>query len=258
MQSTQHIKRYWDDRAKERGHQKNATVKDWHLRDLETDVIKRHLKPSDNVLDIGCGNGDPTLECACVVRNIVGIDFSETMVEAAKKKLMTRRVRNAEFLCVDAHDLPYKEGEFDSVIVSRLLINLPTFASKCKVIDEAERVLKNDGLLLLLEATIQGHKSTNRIRRSFGLPNLKKHWHNAYVDEEQMTAYLQRRFTITTTHRFSMYMFLSKVFYPLLVRPKEPEFLSKANAIAATVSRKILEIENCPIGHNLLWVLKKI
>lgn len=257
MQSNQQIKRYWNTRAIERGHRKNATVKDWYLRDLETDVIKRYLKPSDNVLDIGCGNGDPTLKCATAVRYIVGVDYSEKMVEAAKRKLISRRIRNAEFFYADAHHLSYKDDEFDTVIMSRLLINLPNIASKHKVIDEVARVIKKNGLCLLLEATIQGHKSTNRIRRGFGLPNLRKHWHNTYVDEEEMTAYLSRYFTIITMHRFSMYMFLSKVFYPLLIMPKEPRFLSKANSIAATVSRKTLEIENCPIGHNLLWVLKK-
>ena len=62
------IKTYWDTKAKEKGHLKNATVRDWYFRDLEVWTTSKYLKSSHDVIDIGCGNGGPTLQYAYYVK----------------------------------------------------------------------------------------------------------------------------------------------------------------------------------------------
>ena len=251
------IKKYWDTQAEKEGHLKNATIKDWYLRDLEVEAVKRYFKKTDLVLDVGCGNGDPTLQYSHFVKKIIGTDYSEKMIEKAREKAKKMKIINVEFLYADARSLPFLDGTFDKVIISRVLINLPDVVSKEKIIREAARVLKKGGLCILLEATLQGHKNTNKIRRKFGLNDLKKHWHNAYVDEETMSEFIQKFFNIVSTYRFSTYMFISKLLYPLIIVPREPKFLSKFNKVAAEISKTIPEIGNCDIGHNLMWVLEK-
>jgi len=251
------IKKYWDKQARKRGHLKNATVRDWYLRDLEVETTQKYLKKSDTVIDIGCGNGGPTLQLSSFVKHIVGVDFSEMLIQEAIKLSNKKRVKNIEFLCANALSLPFQNESFDKAIMSRVLINIPSQRLKNKAIREAIRILKKNGTFILLESTLQGHRFTDGVRKKFRLERLKKHWHNVYVDEKYMNNYLKRNFTIEDTHRFSMYMFISKILHPLIVYPEEPQFLSKINKVASEISKEILEIENLPIGHNLMWVLKK-
>lgn len=257
MKKVQSIKEYWDAHAEERGHLKNATIKDWYFRDLEAWVASKYLKPSDIAIDIGCGNGIPTLQYSSSVKKIIGIDYSEKMILKCLKMMQKKHVKNSEFIHADAKKLPFENSKFDTAIMSRVLINIPGLDGKKEAVEEAVRVLKRGGLFIILEATKQGHETTNKIRRSFGLNDLKKHWHNEYIDEVFFSEFFKKYFQILNTHRFSTYMFLSKIINPLITAPREPKFLSRMNKIAAEVSKQMLEIDNLNIGHNFMWVLKK-
>lgn len=257
MTKVKSIKEYWNTRAEERGHLKNATIKDWYFRDLEVWVTSKYLEPSTLTIDIGCGNGVPTLQYSSHVKKIVGVDYSQKMIEKCLVMMKKKRIKNAEFVCADAKKLPFNNGMFDRAIMSRVLINIPGLTGKKKAVEESARILKKGGLFIILEATKQGHETTNKIRRSFGLNDLKKHWHNEYIDEIIFTEFFKKYFQIVDTHRFSTYMFLSKIINPLITAPGEPKFLSKMNKIAAEVSKQMLEIDNLNVGHNFMWVLKK-
>lgn len=106
---------------------------------------RRHLIHLFNgmVLDIGTGSG----EVLKLNRGKfgVGIDLSLAMLKEAK-----RRVENAEFVMGDAGSLPFKDGSFDTVIMSFCIRNIET---KEIVIDEVRRVLKRGGKFILLEMT---------------------------------------------------------------------------------------------------------
>jgi len=251
------IKNYWDKQAEEKGHLKNATVNDYYFRDLEVYIAKKYLSKDNLVLDVGCGNGQATLDCSCEVFKCIGVDYSEKMVEKSIGNMEKRGIKNVEFYCQDATNLKFGDGFFDVVIMSRVLINIPQLNLQTKAIDEATRVLKPNGLFLLLEPTKQGHKQTDMARKKFGLPALKKHWHNDYIDELYFGEYLQKYFILKETHRFSLYMLISKLLYPKSIYPKEPSFLSEMNRFAMEISKNFLEIEGRGIGHNLMWILQK-
>ncbi len=68
-----------------------------------------NLTPNMKGLDLGCGNGDLTLELSEKDINIIGIDQSFDMIELAKK-----RHPNLEFYNIDALKMPY-QNEFDFV-----------------------------------------------------------------------------------------------------------------------------------------------
>lgn len=72
------------------------------------------------VLDIGCGNGRYAIALAKTAKKVVGLDFSEKMIEYAKEKAESEGVSNTEFIVCDwtkasANDPELKNG-FDVVI----------------------------------------------------------------------------------------------------------------------------------------------
>lgn len=86
------------------------------------------------VLDIGCGTGllYDFLECS----SYVGTDLSLEMV---KKGRFTNKI------LADCELLPFKGSVFDFVFSFTVLQNLPSY----KMISEAYRVLKRDGIFVL-------------------------------------------------------------------------------------------------------------
>lgn len=75
-------------------------------------------KPGERVLDVGCGTGASSLELAARVSpggEVVGIDISPAMVEAAGQRAAGTRATNASFLVVDAQQEQVESSTFDLV-----------------------------------------------------------------------------------------------------------------------------------------------
>jgi len=99
-------------------------------------------KPGAFVLDIGCGNGDFTIQLAQKLgtQNVHGFDSSPSFVEEARKK-------GLQAICHDfGKTFPYRDSSFDVVCASQvfeLTINTDLF------IREIHRILRPDGYLLV-------------------------------------------------------------------------------------------------------------
>ena len=109
------------------------------IRDKRLNLIKKHIKKDDRILEIGCGSGNLLRFIEC--NNIHGLDISKNMIKEAKKSVLS-----GNFSVGDAENLPYDDNFFDKVIISEVLYYLPNLD---KAIKEASRVLKKDGLLLI-------------------------------------------------------------------------------------------------------------
>jgi 2-polyprenyl-3-methyl-5-hydroxy-6-metoxy-1,4-benzoquinol methylase len=72
-----------------------------------------------SILDAGCGTGENALFFATKGHPVVGIDFLELPIQAAKQKAQERGL-HAEFLQMDALTLTTFDRKFDSVIDSGL------------------------------------------------------------------------------------------------------------------------------------------
>lgn len=59
------------------------------------------LRPDEEILDLGCGDGTLTKELIRMCRKVVGIDESREMVDAAKRKGVDARVMNGEAIDFD-------------------------------------------------------------------------------------------------------------------------------------------------------------
>jgi len=77
------------------------------------------LQAGERVLDIGCGTGASTLAAAERVGpegRVTGADISPVMLEAARKRAVGARCKNADFVVADAQVHGFEPGAYDAII----------------------------------------------------------------------------------------------------------------------------------------------
>lgn len=102
------------------------------------------------VLDVACGTGDVSLALKKRGMEVVGVDISDKMLAIAGKK-----VPGVDFVDGDASDLPFPDSTFDAVTVA---FGIRNFDKRDKCICELRRVLKDGGILAVLEFSIPGNR----------------------------------------------------------------------------------------------------
>jgi demethylmenaquinone methyltransferase/2-methoxy-6-polyprenyl-1,4-benzoquinol methylase len=132
------------------------------LNDLQSFGLHRRWKrlvvqmasprPGERALDLCCGTGDIGFTLASSQLQVVGLDFSEAMLERAGARLPPaappHNLTTPQFLRADAQRLPFQENAFDIVTVGYGLRNLVNWETGLR---EMQRVAKPGGRLLVLE-----------------------------------------------------------------------------------------------------------
>lgn len=145
------------------------------------------LAPGSNVLDVGTGTGDLAEELVRRQCRVEGIDLSETMVSAARKKLA---IANASFRVASADQLPFDAGVFDGVVSAFVLRNLHKGGVMEAAFREFFRVLKPGGKMVHVELTRPSNRclsAGHRMYRKTILPLVGKllfgrRWPGRYLD----------------------------------------------------------------------------
>src|SRR3970040_869301 len=101
--------------------------------------------PGDRVLEACWGTGELAVEAERRGGRVVGLDFSERMLERARRKSGT-----IEWVQGDALALPFADGEFDAVTVGFGVRNLEDLELGLR---ELGRVLRPGGRIAVLEIT---------------------------------------------------------------------------------------------------------
>ena len=106
------------------------------------------VRPGDRVLDVATGTGDLALELDRRVSpggEVVGMDFSESMLELARRKATGIR-----FEAGNALDLAYADGEFAAATVG---FGARNFSDLARGLSEMVRVTRPGGRVVVLEIT---------------------------------------------------------------------------------------------------------
>jgi demethylmenaquinone methyltransferase / 2-methoxy-6-polyprenyl-1,4-benzoquinol methylase len=108
-------------------------------------TVRATVRPGDRVLDACCGTGDLALEAQRAGGNVTGLDFSERMLERARRKSTA-----VEWVRGNVLALPFPDGSFDAVTVGFGIRNVEDLEAGLR---ELARVLRPGGRLGCLEIT---------------------------------------------------------------------------------------------------------
>ncbi|MEM3507320.1 MAG: arsenite methyltransferase [Candidatus Bathyarchaeia archaeon] len=124
------------------------------------------LKEGEAVLDLGSGGGMDVFLAANKVGPkgyVIGVDMTEEMIKRARGTAKRFGYKNVEFMLGEIENLPLEDNSVD-VIISNCVINLSP--NKLKTYQEAHRVLKPEGRIMISDLVIEG-KLPEGIRKNF-------------------------------------------------------------------------------------------
>ena len=134
-----------------------------NLKNSETEKLKTNsqifsfsdsqIQKDSQVLDVACGTADSTIALAKAgVPRVTGVDISEGMLKVGEKKIEELNLNSVISLKVeDCENLSFNDNTFD---VAFIAFGIRNFEDKKKGLKELHRVLKPNGLLLILELSV--------------------------------------------------------------------------------------------------------
>ncbi|MBM3165934.1 MAG: glycosyltransferase [Chloroflexi bacterium] len=121
-----------------------------HQRDethLNRFRLLSHLIEGQKVLEMGCGNGDLSLEIARLGFDVVGIDISEPGIHQAVELVQKENLdAKAQFMVMDATSLEFPDNSFDTILIAEVLEHV---RDSRKLLEEAVRVVRNGGRIIV-------------------------------------------------------------------------------------------------------------
>ena len=108
---------------------------------------------NSTVLDFGCAWGRVAFQLQKLGYNVTGFDLNKNAVKTANEssKLCGENGGRVQFDRADATDLPYADESFDACIIQAFLTTIIQPLDRLKVLSEAYRVLKKNGILYIAD-----------------------------------------------------------------------------------------------------------
>lgn len=111
-------------------------------------VVASILRPTDAVLDLGCGPGGFLSVAAPHCASITGVDVVPAFVEQCQATIDRLGLRGARALLSDGRRIPVEDGTFDAAILVDVIHHCE---DPVAVLADVRRVLRPGGRLLIFE-----------------------------------------------------------------------------------------------------------
>ena len=171
----------------------NRIAEDWYRHHKQDDTwwvngidkFVSYLKPGSLVLDIGCGGGTKSKHLIVRGLKVIGIDFSEKMIEIAK-----REVPGGEFQVMDMQEVASLEENFDGIFLQAVLLHVKKDAV-VEVLRGLLEKLKKGGFMYVAvkEKRSEGMEEEMKREENYGYPYERFF---SYFTLDEMKKYLGR------------------------------------------------------------------
>jgi ubiquinone/menaquinone biosynthesis C-methylase UbiE len=168
-----------------------------HAKGSDLETMVEFARPQDDwrVLDIATGGGHTALKFAPLVAEVVATDLTPAMLDAARAFIVDKGVENVTFREADAENLPFGDESFDLVTCRIAPHHFPLAG---RFVDEAARVLKSGGLLVMQDHVLPADEIAARYVDAF--ERLRDPSHNrAFSEREWTDMFEEARLTVEAT-----------------------------------------------------------
>ena len=216
------------------------------------------------ILEVGCGSGMGLAYLKRYASRVTGGDIDMQNIEAATQK--HRGNREITVVHMDAHDLPFDDESFDTIL---LLETIYYLENPEQSVSEAHRTLSKKGKLIVctVNKSWKDFHPSKYSRKYFSVPELDALLRNKFANREFYAAFEVEDATIST----KMYSLVKRTASKLSLIPgslKAREllkrlFIGELQPIPAEVSDGITEYrepvplrKDCPTGrYKILYVV---
>lgn len=160
------------------------------------EIINRTcIDSGSKVLEIGTSTGFTSIEIRRMVEcSSIAIDINESSLKEARKRANNEGFDDIEFIKADVNKLPFKDSEFDLVILGNILSLMD---DKDKAFGECKRVCKDDGFIAVVPMYYLEEPPNSlieKISKAVGTditPRYKKDW-KEYLDMPSLEIYWEK------------------------------------------------------------------
>ncbi|MFQ5808938.1 MAG: class I SAM-dependent methyltransferase [Armatimonadota bacterium] len=138
-------------------------------------MAELHLKPGDVVADVGCGRGYFLFRFAEAVGDegkALGVDISESALDAARKRAQEQDVTNVELVLSEPTDTKLQPDSMDVAFICMVLHHVPKDQQQ-PLLESVAKSLKPGGYLYVIDVK-QGVETPFR-------------WHGEQLPREELT-----------------------------------------------------------------------
>lgn len=168
--------------------QRHRTFRDF---ELEFQKIRERvgLKPSDIVLDLGCGSGAFVIPAAKYCHRVYGADVSKPMLAILQEKLDEQGIKNVELFNAGFLTYAHSDEPLDVIVSSIALHHIPDYW-KAVALQRMSDMLKANGVLYLSDVIFNFPISDWKIGTQAVLDEMSRaagHEANTHISSEYST-----------------------------------------------------------------------
>lgn len=115
-------------------------------------MVSPYLAGARTVVDIGCGDGSNVAFLRDKGLDAVGVDFSRNLLESGIKRNPSLKGLISQ---ADALRLGFPDDAFDAAVMIGVLHHMNSRSEQVDAINEALRVVKDDGVLVIRESNLK-------------------------------------------------------------------------------------------------------